>query len=382
MTKKKILKKFKGKPAPSYRVKVGSASWTGIQGTAPIGDGTDAETDYDLINYRMTKRVHKKKIDGTTYTQTTKILYNTNGTVQSNLTPEYKPSQPSGWESGENISIEEEYETDYLLQAKIPTGILDLTTKIIESSAEYYHGNDSLFLGEDGAAPTPTETETITETETETITETETETITETETETITETETETITPSPTPTSTLTPTSTIPRPAGELQSFYITKVPSDFHDSNKFIGGPYVRINDTTFGWSGGDPLTYNHITYDGIKYVRRKPDSPYEFLGQGYYVPSSETQPAPWNSNIQIDVAQGDGYASSTTPNAVYGNRFRKVQQIWYLPVIEQTGYGNTLRNIHREDIDGPEVVETAGNPDFAFGTFVYSTPTSTPTE
>ena len=147
MARKIIVKRFKGNPSPTYRVKLIGGSWSAAQEATP--NGTDTGSDYNLINYRMTKRIHKKKIGGTTYTQTTKILYNINGTVQSNLTPEYKPSQPSGWESGEDISIEEQHTTDYLLESRIPTGILDLTTKIIEPGAEYYHGNNSLITGLD-----------------------------------------------------------------------------------------------------------------------------------------------------------------------------------------------------------------------------------------
>jgi hypothetical protein len=156
-----------------------------------------------------------------------------------------------------------------------------------------------------------------------------------------------------------------------LQSFYITKVPSGVPDRNKFIGGPYVRIDDNTYGWSGGEPLTYNNITYSGIKYVRRA-SSPYEMVGQGYYVPGSETRPAPWDSEIQINVAS-NAWASASTPGAVYGNRFHKDPWYWYLPKISQTGYGSGSRNIFRKDIDGEEGEVTEGNPDFAFDTFVY---------
>ena len=52
------------------------------------------------------------------------------------------------------------------------------------------------------------------------------------------------------------------------------------------------------------------------------------------------ENKDAPWDSNVQVDVADGDGFATSTTPNAVYGNRFKKIKQTWYLPTMGQTGY------------------------------------------
>lgn len=313
MSKKKILKKFKGNPAPTYQIKVDAdTTWQSVLETAPVGDGTDTNTAYNLVNFRMTKQTHKKRINSTVYTKTCEIKYKDNGEYDSGeSTITYNPSEPGGWDTGDDLTILEDYENNYLSKAKIPVGILDLTQPLVKSDAEYYHGNNSLFLGETDDS-------------------------------------------------------------GTLQSFYITKVPTGVSNGEKFIGGPYERIDENTYGWSGGQALTHSQYSYTDIKYVRRA-SSPYDFLGQGYYVPGSETQPAPWDSNIQVNVAS-NAWASSSTPNAIYGNRFEKRDWYWFLPTIDSLGeYGNSSRNIFREDIDGEEGIVTSENPDFEFGTFVY---------
>jgi hypothetical protein len=110
-----------------------------------------------LTNYRL-KRIKtvKKNVTGISerVTETKSINYSANGTGTIGQAT-YSSGNPtsSNWNAGTTTKIFEEYENYYLSKAKIPVGMLDLTTEIIKSDADYYHGNNSQIAGLVSTAP-------------------------------------------------------------------------------------------------------------------------------------------------------------------------------------------------------------------------------------
>ena len=152
MAKKIIKKKFNGL---IYQIKINEeTSFSRQLDQPPEADGSSSDnpyqSDYNLTNFRLSTRKHKKKVDGSTEVELTKLHYNDDGTAKANQTITYSSgTKPTNWDAGRNIEIEEKYENDYLSKASVPVGILDLTTQIIKSGTEYYHGNNSVIIGED-----------------------------------------------------------------------------------------------------------------------------------------------------------------------------------------------------------------------------------------
>ena len=104
-----------------------------------------------LTNYRLKSIATTKKnvteISGRV-TETKSINYSVNGTGTVG-TATYSSGTPSQsyWNAGTITKILEIYENNYLSKAKIPVGILNLTTEIIKSETDYYHGNNSQIAG-------------------------------------------------------------------------------------------------------------------------------------------------------------------------------------------------------------------------------------------
>ena len=112
-----------------------------------LGSTAPTLASLGLTNYRLkTIKTIKKNVTGIAgrVTETKSINYSANGTGTPGSAT-YSSGSPTStqWNAGTTTKIVEEYENDYLLKAKIPVGMLDLTTEIIKSDADYYHGNDS-----------------------------------------------------------------------------------------------------------------------------------------------------------------------------------------------------------------------------------------------